>query len=174
MSRNKLLDRIFPKPNAGSELIIPSRHPVQIGLIIGFIIASFFQFFDGPVAGSLGSVINWQVWALLLIASIIGCGLTLVAGIIAVKKPWDAMGFSLGGFFILTFVLLIATWGYLHGYPNEFLAKREFWVNLCVALGFMWRFSELARRAGGLVLHRSTLVAEINSAKDDTTYRRED
>lgn len=150
-------DRLFPYPNPGAERMIPSRHPVQIGLLAGFIVSSVFQATAGPVLGSLGAVINWPLWVTLLIAAVIGCLLCLVAAIIAEKKPWDAMGFSLGGFFILTFVLLVGCYGYWVGYPGEFLGKREFWVNLFIALGFIWRFCQLSRRAIGLWRHHDRL-----------------
>lgn len=151
--RVKILDRLFPIPDHGAERIIPSRHPVQVSLLIGFIISAIFQYVAGPVEGSLGAVVNWQLWVMLLGASAFGCVLCLIAAVIAERNPWNAMGFSLGGFFILSIILLFSVWGYMHGYPTEFLAKREFWVNLFIALGFIFRFGQLSRRAIGMWRH---------------------
>lgn len=151
----KLIDKLFPHPEPGAERIIPSRHPVQIGLILGMLASSFFQLISGPVTGSLGVATPWAIWLMMIVASVTGCAMVLTAAVIAESKPWDAMGFSLGGFFIVSLVLLISCYGYYVGYPGEWFAKRDFWINLFIAFGFWWRFSQLCRRSVGLwISHR--------------------
>ena len=150
----RFLDKLFPPPDPGGERIIPSRHPVQVGLLLGFVAAAGFQYAAGPTTGSLGAAINWNLWVTMLLASVVGCLLCLTAAFLAERKPWDAMGFSLGGFFILTFVLMFSVAGYMIGYPYEFLAKREFWVNLFVGLGFLARFLQLAMNSIRIWRHR--------------------
>lgn len=147
-----LLDKLFPQPVPGTQRIIPSRHPIQIGLMVAFIISSCFQVVQGLSIGSVAIAVAPTLLISILTASIIGSMMCLAAAIFAERKPWDAIGLSLGGFFILTMVLCFS-FTFFFNIPQPWLL-RDFWTTICLILAFIFRFLQLSVDAIRIWRHR--------------------
>ena len=137
-----VLNKLFPPPTAGTQRQIPSRHAVQVALMIALIISSIFQIFQGVAVGGVAVTMSPTILATALVATVIGCLLCLSSAIFAERKPWDSIGLSMGGFFILTCVMIFSCFFYVDVHP-EYWLRRDFWVTIALTGGFAWRFAQL-------------------------------
>jgi peptidoglycan/LPS O-acetylase OafA/YrhL len=147
-----LLNKLFPPPSAGTSRIIPSRHPVQVSLMIALIISSIFQFFQGPADISVWSQVSPETFLAILVSSVIGSVLCLCAAVAAERNPWNALGFSLGGFVILSVLMFFSTTLYM-SLPG-FVSITTFWTTALLTLGFMYRCAQLAVDAYRIWRHK--------------------
>jgi len=148
-----ILDKLLPPVETGSYLILPPRHELQIGIMCAFIISSFFQIFGGPAERSVLAQAPITTVVLLCIIGITGSVLCLLSAVVAGKHPWDAMGLSLAGFTLLTPALCFQIWFIANTIP-DFSSAGLFWINVCLAAGFVFRWFHLVRDAFRIWRHK--------------------
>lgn len=111
--------------------------------MLAFIISSGFQLLQGFSGISPAIIAGAEPTTLtsLLIAVIMGSMMCLSAAIFAEKKPWDAIGLSMGGFFILGMTMCFSLTYFLS--VPDFYLLRDFWTTFCLGAAFLVRFIQL-------------------------------
>jgi hypothetical protein len=112
--------------------------------MVAFIVSSLFQVLGGPAERSVLADVPMQTVVLLCGVAILGSVLCLVSAFLAGEHPWDAMGLSLTGFTLLTPALCFQIWLIMDVTP-DWASSSLFWINVCLAAGFLFRWFHLIR-----------------------------
>jgi hypothetical protein len=148
-----VLNKLLPPVSSGDYRILPPRHELQIAIMIAFIVSSLFQIFGGPAERSALAEVPLSTIALLGSIAITGSLLCLGAAVVSGKHPWEAMGMSLAGFTLLSPALCFQIWlimDVVEGWQSSGL----FWINVCLAVGFVFRWFHLVRDAIRIWRHK--------------------
>jgi hypothetical protein len=134
----KLLDKNIE----GAALGIPARHAIQVWLMIGLVLAAFFQLKTGQSAQS-ARIMSHGLYLTQSVAMGFGAGLCLLSAIIAKRHPWDSLGLSLAGMTVLSGVFAFYALLTLNNAPNP-LVSVSFWFISALFGGAFNRAVQLA------------------------------
>lgn len=141
-----------PDNLTGVSLIIPSRHPVQVYLAVGFLLAAGFQINQGPTPQLLKLGVDTSLWYTQAAVMGIGSFLLLLSAVLAVKRPWESIGCSLAGVIMMSATMwyyVYLTWNFNPGHHPWAMAG--FWFFSALSIGFMHRAIQLIRGANRII-----------------------
>lgn len=135
--------RWWDKPiEPAAALVHPARHPIQVCLVLGLLIAGVFQLVQPePVRSAV--LMSHEMYILTGFALTFGSVLLLLSALTAIRHPWLSMGLSLSG--------MLATAGVLAYYVDlsarlphwQWLSMIGFWFIGSMFAGFLVRAVQL-------------------------------
>lgn len=143
----RFIDKAFtlPEPVEGAALIIPSRHPLQMWLMVALLVFGVLQAILGPPETSVLNELLRTTLLLQMATLVVGAGLCLLGSFWANRKPHDALIVSGTGMFFLSAVFAFYVVVYLTFLP-EWYVSQSFWISVGFSAGCLHRLGQLSRQ----------------------------